>query len=54
MTHDQIERLLTLLDDIDTSLSVMADYTEKIALCFEAATYTGENGVRYIRVMSYR
>ena len=50
MTHDQVEKLLELLDSIDTSLSVMADYTEKIALRFEEATYLDESGNRYIRV----
>ena len=52
MTHEQIEKLLVLLDSIDGSLAVMADYTEKIALRFEEATYVDENGVCYIKVLS--
>jgi hypothetical protein len=53
MTHDQVEKLLELLASIDTSLAVMADYTEKMALCFEETTYLDDDGKRYIRVASY-
>ncbi len=56
MTHEQIERMLTLLDSIDNSLAVMADYTEKTALCFEATTQeeSESDGKRYIRVVDIR
>jgi hypothetical protein len=51
MTHEQIEKLLELLDSIDTSLAVMADYSEKIALLFEKALETDDEGIKTIRVV---
>ena len=50
MTYEQTERLLELLDKIETSLSVMADYSEKLALTFEAAMDTNDNDKNTLRV----
>jgi hypothetical protein len=51
MTHEQIERLLDLLDKIETSLSVMADYSEKVAEMLEAAMDTNDEEVKTFRVI---
>ena len=52
MTTEQTERLLELLDKIETSLSVMADYSEKLALRFEAVTPENSSGTHQVRVVS--
>jgi hypothetical protein len=50
MTHEQIEKLLALLDNINTSLITLAECTEKLTDCFEQATYEDDNGKCYIRM----
>jgi hypothetical protein len=53
MTNEQTEKLLDLLESIDNSLAVIADYTEKLALCFEAATHEDADSTkRFIRVVN--
>jgi hypothetical protein len=51
MTHEQNERLLDLLDKIETSLSVMADYSEKLALMFASAMETDDDDAQTLRVV---
>jgi hypothetical protein len=50
VTHEQTERLLDTLDKIETALAVMADYSEKLALMFEAAMDTNDNDKNTLRV----
>jgi hypothetical protein len=51
MTHEQVEKLLDLLESIDNSLAVTADYTERLVLCFEAAAQKKEDGTRRIVIV---